>query len=241
MVQTAERAAANEESARVLARKHEILAAASRVFRRRGLQGTGMREIAEELGMAVGNLYYYFEDKEALLAFCQEQALDGLLAIAREVESLDLRADAKLYLLIVGHVVHLNEVIPGSLAHLEVEALHGKRRHEIQSRRDAYEQVYRRLLAEGSAAGIFRSLDGNAAKVASFAILGAVSWTVKWFRDDGGERARAIGREFAELLIRGLLAPDVELEQPPSAAIARLTALAPKARVSSSSDAAEDS
>src|SRR4051794_39974438 len=106
-----------------LEKKREILDAASRVFRRRGLQATGMRDIAAELGMAVGNLYYYFKDKEELLAFVQEDALAGLLEIASRVRESALRSDAKLLHLIEEHVVQLNEKNPGSLAHLEVEAL----------------------------------------------------------------------------------------------------------------------
>ncbi|HEX6901001.1 MAG TPA: hypothetical protein VF789_14855 [Thermoanaerobaculia bacterium] len=42
--------------------------------------------------------------------------------------------------------------------------------------------------------------------VPALALLGAVNWTVKWFRPDGGKSAREIGRECAELLVRGLLA-----------------------------------
>ena len=38
------------------------------------------------------------------------------------------------------------------------------------------------------------------------AILGAVNWTVKWFRPEGGKTAAQIGREFADLLVGGLTA-----------------------------------
>src|SRR5215213_8252208 len=107
---------------RVSEKKREILDAASRVFRRRGLHAAGMRDIAAELGMAVGNLYYYFRDKEDLLAFVQESALSRLLDMAAQVRALDLPADRKLRLLLEEHVVGLNdpeEGTPGSLAHLE--------------------------------------------------------------------------------------------------------------------------
>ena len=50
-------------SDRSVERKRQILEAASRVFRRKGLHGTGMRDIATELGMHAGNLYYYFPNK----------------------------------------------------------------------------------------------------------------------------------------------------------------------------------
>lgn len=196
---------------RALAKKREILEAASRVFRRQGLHATRMRDIAAELGMHVGNLYYYFENRQELLAFCQRDALDGLLELAVWVERQELPASGKLYLLVLGHVVHVNEGTPGSLAHLEVEALEAAWRKRLQTRRDEYETALRRVIADGIAAGVFRPVD---AKTAVLAILGAVNWTVKWFRPEGAKSARAIGEEFAEQLVRGLLAGGVELEVP---------------------------
>jgi AcrR family transcriptional regulator len=198
MVQTV--AAETDRSAE---RKREILEGASRVFRRQGLHAAGMREIASELGMHAGNLYYYFENKQALLAFCQEDALEGLLALVDEIDALPLPPDEKLARLIVGHVERLNEHTPGSLAHLEIEALGPPWRAEIQPRRDAYQQAYRDLIRSGVESGRFRAVDPN---VAAMAILGALNWTVKWFRPEGARRAGEIGREFAAILVGGLLA-----------------------------------
>jgi TetR/AcrR family transcriptional regulator, cholesterol catabolism regulator len=196
---------------KALAKKRQILEAASRVFRRKGLHATGMRDIAAELGMQVGNLYYYFENRQELLAFCQRDALAGLLQLAAWADHTAVPASAKLYLLIKGHVVHVNEGTQGSLAHLEVEALESRWRQKIQARRDEYEAAVRRLVADGVADGTFRDVD---AKTAALAILGAMNWTVKWFRPGGGKDAHRIGDEFAEQLVRGLLAPGVELERP---------------------------
>lgn len=208
MVQlSASRRADAEPLTKFQERQREILAAASRVFRRRGLHATGMRDIAAELGMAVGNLYYYFKDKDDLLAFIQEEALAGLLALADDVDAKGLREDARLFQLITEHIVLLNETTPGSLAHHEVEALSEPRRSAVTLQRDAYRRALRRIVEVGIAAGIFRPADPTAA---SMAILGAANWTVKWFRPDGRKSAREIGSEIAELLVRGLLAPGVE-------------------------------
>ncbi|MEO8504520.1 MAG: TetR/AcrR family transcriptional regulator [Acidobacteriota bacterium] len=198
-------------TAKVADKKREILLAASRVFRAKGLHGAGMRDIAGELGMTVGNLYYYFENKHELLAFCQEDALDGLRALAARVRALPERSDTKLYRLIVGHVELLNESTPGSLAHLEVEALEGAFRTAALAGRDEYERAVQSLVEEGMAARLLRPCD---AKVAAFALLGALNWTVKWFRPEGSKSASKIGEEFAELLVRGLLAPGIALAPP---------------------------
>src|SRR5688572_2085291 len=189
---------------RGVGKKREILEAASRVFRARGLHAAGMRDIAAELGMAVGNLYYYFRDKEDLLAFVQESALSRLLEMAARVRALDLPADRRLRLLLEEHVVGLNdpeEGTPGSLAHLEVEALGEERRAGVLARRDEYEQIVRSLIEEGMDQGMFRRADP---KVASLALLGSVNWTVKWFRPEGGKSAREIGRQIAEMMVRSL-------------------------------------
>lgn len=189
-------------------RKRAILAAASRVFRTKGLHATGMRDIAAELDMHVGNLYYYFRNKEELLAFCQEDALAGLAALVEESAVLEGEADQRLRHLIVGHVELLNETTPGSLAHLEVEALSEPWQGRIVALRDGYERAIRQIITEGSAAGVFREVDPN---TATLAILGALNWTVKWFRSGGQKTAAEIGSEFADLLVGGLLSrPEIE-------------------------------
>ena len=184
-------------------RRREILGAASRLFRARGLHATGMREIAAALGMTAGNLYYYFPSKQDLLAYCQEETLGQLLDLARGGASGPRRTpDQRLRDLIEGHVTVLNEATPGSLAHLEVNEVAAARRASLLARRRSYETAIRRLIDAGVAAGTFRPVDS---RLATLALLGALNWTVKWFQPDGRKSATEVGREFADLLLRGLL------------------------------------
>jgi TetR/AcrR family transcriptional regulator, cholesterol catabolism regulator len=204
-----------EPGPRVVARKREILRAAARVFRAKGVTGARMKDIADELGAAVGNLYYYFHDKADLLAFCQEDGLAGLLDWTARVDALDLGPAERLALLVEGHVVQVNEATPGALAHLEVEATSLERRASLSAGRARYEGVLRAVIEEGRARGVFRpEVD---AKLATLAILGAVNWTVRWYDPSGGKSVRAIGREFAEVLVRGLLLPGVPFRLPQEA------------------------
>jgi AcrR family transcriptional regulator len=67
-----------------------ILKAAAKLFRRQGFHGTSIREIAEEAGVSVGNIYNHFPTKERLFAtlmkeyekeyFSPEQPLARVLA-----------------------------------------------------------------------------------------------------------------------------------------------------------------
>jgi AcrR family transcriptional regulator len=47
--------------------REQIVAAALRLFREQGYQGTTMRAVAAEAGVSVGNAYYYFSSKEELV------------------------------------------------------------------------------------------------------------------------------------------------------------------------------
>ena len=187
---------------KALARKLEILRSASYAFGERGYYETGMRDIASDLGMTVGNLYYYFENKQALLYFCQDETLNGLLDLAAWVGDNAEGAAERLFLLIVGHVICINEGVPGSLAHHDVEALDDPWRSKIVRKRRRYELTLRTLIEEGMCDGVFARTD---AKVAALAILGAVNWTAKWFREEGDLCARSVGRDFASQLVKGLL------------------------------------
>ena len=55
---------------RAVRRKLEILRGAAAAFRDRGYAGSSVRDIARRLGMAPGNLYYYFRNKQEILYFC---------------------------------------------------------------------------------------------------------------------------------------------------------------------------
>ena len=200
---------AEGDGRRVNERRREILLEASKCFREKGFHATGMRDVAARIGMTVGSLYYYFRNKEAILAYCQEETLGRLEALVAKVESASPRADGRLFLLIAGHVACLNEGAPGSLAHLEVPE--GESSAALRERRAAYEHSLRRLIDDGVREGVFRPVDS---RVAAMAILGAVNWTVRWFRSEGARSARDIGAEFAEHQVRGLLTEGAELQRP---------------------------
>jgi len=170
-----------------------------------------MRDVAARAGMTVGNLYYYFRNKEDLLRFCQEETLQRLDALARRLDRSGRPVAERLFLLIQGQVVCLNEGIPGSLAHLELPETAGADVNRLRTLRDRHERRLRKLIRKGMAEGGFREVDP---KVATLAILGAVNWTVRWFRPEGGASAREIGRAFAEHLVRGLLPSGAPFEAP---------------------------
>ncbi len=206
-------------SLKALEKKREILKAASQVFRETGIHASGMREIADACGMTAGNLYYYFANKQAILAFCQQDSLDGLLALVRQVDQLTDNPAERLFALIVGHVILVNEATPGNLAHLEVEGLEDPWRQIILAHRDEYKNEVKRILQEGVDQGIFRR---DSSAMATFFLLGALNWTVRWFDPGGSLSATDIGIQFAHHGLRTVLEPGAEWTPPSPSIIDRL-------------------
>lgn len=197
MVQILNVSSARQPSARVRqrneARRLDILRAAARVFRRRGIAAAGMREIAEEAGLSPGNLYHYFSGKDEILLFCQERTLERMQAAvdaARGTPAERLRAVLR------AHVHCMLDELEGATAHLDVEALPKKLRAAMIERRDAYERAVRAIVGEAMPRG-------DAALVTR-AMLGAVNWTARWYRPDGAQAPDEIAETLSDYLARGL-------------------------------------
>ena len=183
------------------AKRAEILRRAAAVFRTKGFHGAGMREIAAGLGMAPGALYYYFESKDDLLYACQILSLKRLLASAQEIVSADLEPDQKLRKLVRAHLGHILDELGGSFAHIEFHALPEARLSEVVSKRDRYEKLVRRVLREGVEAGVFRNSD---IKLTALSLLGALNWTVVWWKPEGRRDLQAVADQVANTFLEGL-------------------------------------
>ena len=190
-------------SEKAVRRKVDILRGAAAVFRDRGFDGAGMREIADAIGMAPAALYYYFRSKEDLLYFCQDYSLDRMIAEARAIErgGKKLPAAEKLAAVIAAQLRCMLDELHGSSAHLEFRAIPRPKLSRIIAKRDAYEACLRRILAAGVRSGEFRRVD---VKLASLALLGAINWTIKWYRPGGPRDAATIARAFSDVMIHGL-------------------------------------
>ena len=76
----------------------DIIAAAARLFRAKGIAGASVREIAEEAGLRKASLYYYFPSKEEIVYAMIEGVLAPALGMQKELARKPLSEAAKLYL-----------------------------------------------------------------------------------------------------------------------------------------------
>jgi len=189
------------------ARRREILHAAATVFRAHGYNGAGMREIADAADLSPGNLYYYFKGKQEILFFCQDQALDQMLAALEQAQQGNGGIAGRLLTLIQAHLHCMLDDLEGSIAHLMIGALPPELRDQLIDKRDRYEQGIRELIEEGIERGEFASLDST---LVTRAILGASNWTAQWFHPQGSQSVETIADTLAHYLVRGLTTDQLE-------------------------------
>jgi AcrR family transcriptional regulator len=188
------------------ARRHDrqrdaILRAAARLFRERGFADTGMRDIAAAADLSAANLYHYFDGKNALLFYCQERALDRMLAAVASARRVTTSTAERLHIVLTAHLQTLLDEIEGATAHLQVDSLPPPLRDAIVKKRDRYERALRRVIADGIDAGELVDTDPA---VVTRAMLGAMNWTVTWFRPDGPDTAAAVAEIISRFLVRGV-------------------------------------
>lgn len=179
----------------------DILRAAARVFRVHGYGGAGIRDIAAAADLSAANLYHYFKGKDEILFFCQDHALDRLLAGLAAAQKAREPLVRRMHTLAATHVMCLINEVDGSTAHFEVDALPPVLREKMVDKRDRYELGVRALVAAGIRRGVFQPADPV---FATRAFLGALNWTAQWFRPEGPRSPAEVAEMVANYAVAGL-------------------------------------
>ena len=162
-------------------RRHELLRAAAKLFRRQGFAATTTRDIAAAAGMQSGSPFYHFKSKDALLFAVMEEGMQT--AIARQQQTLAALQNpspvAQLRSLVRAHFNTLqgpgNDFVPVML--YEHRSLSSRQRASFGQLQADYEAAWTPVLEALHASGHLRA----PVKLARLLILGALNWSVQWF------------------------------------------------------------
>jgi AcrR family transcriptional regulator len=185
-------------------RQQELVKAAAKVFKIKGYHGATMQDIADEVGMLKGSLYYHIESKEKLLF---EILLTGINVVhegLKQVLESDLDPKEKLPQAIIAHLrsyeTRYDEV---SVFLNELVNLPEGMRVEYHKKARGYVDLWLELFREGVEKGCFRA-DLNP-KMVVYAILGICNWTSKWLDLNGPLTLDEIARNYSEIVLKGVL------------------------------------
>ena len=171
-------------------RRQELLRAAAQLFRRKGFAATTTRDIAAAAGMQSGSPFYHFESKAALLFAVMEQGMHA--ALQRQARALEAQRAAPsggapevlLRALVRSHFDILlgpgSDFIPVML--YEWRSLTPAQRAGIARLQRDYEGAWTDALQALCEAGRIQA----EARVARLMFLGALNWSVQWFKPKKG-------------------------------------------------------
>ncbi len=80
-------------------KKEEIVKVACKLFAEHGYYNTTIPDIAEAMGMSVGNLYNYFKSKEELAKYIMQYASSLIGKEIRKINEMEISTKEKIYLL----------------------------------------------------------------------------------------------------------------------------------------------
>ncbi|HEY5489505.1 MAG TPA: TetR/AcrR family transcriptional regulator [Candidatus Limnocylindrales bacterium] len=184
-------------------RRLQIEEVASELFRERGYAATSVRDIAQALNLQGGSLYAHMASKEDVLWSIVCRAADRFNAevgpIAADASSSP--AD-RLRAMVRAHVGVVTSIQQDATVFLhEWRFLSAARRAEMSARRDAYEALFRNVIARGTETGDFRAVD---ARLTSMAILSALNGIPTWYSPDGPLTADDVADQHADLFVHAL-------------------------------------
>ena len=184
-----------------------ILDAAARIFRRDGYASARLTDIAGEIGMKAGSLYYHFGSREALVeAVMEAGAVRAHANLAARLAALPADTDPlkRLEAAIEAHLLTVlaHEDVSSAVVKLIWQVPAPLRERVIDEQR-AYGALWRDLLSRARDVGAIRSdLDLS---VVRMAILGALNWASDWYAP-GRMSPSQIARDICAMVIGGLAA-----------------------------------
>jgi TetR/AcrR family transcriptional regulator, cholesterol catabolism regulator len=184
----------------VAERRAAILRTAAELFARQGFAETTVREIADACGMASGSIFHHYISKRELLV---DVVAEGTVLTHGLVDAglaqVEKPAD-RLTTLLACHLRALHgESKPFTVVAMnEFQRLTAEERERVVTKRDAYEQVWTRVLADAAEAGLV-----SPDPLLRLFLLGAANHTVLWYHPGADVSIDDLAARFVGLVTAG--------------------------------------
>lgn len=181
-------------------RRAEIVRAASRLFAEKGYAATPIRDIARAVDMQSGSPFYHFKTKHDML---RAVVLEGIAAIDEAVTRAAASGKSPRATFEAMLRAHLDQLLGSAGRDFAATLLHESRHldpevlAEVTALKDRYETMWQKALKDLKRAGLIEDDDA----VTRLFLMGALNWTVQWYRPDGARSIEQIARRLAAFVL----------------------------------------
>ncbi len=177
-----------------------IKLAALECFYEHGYHGTSVRGIAEKAAISVAGLYHHFSSKMEILFSLMVDVMTDLTAATEEaLEIADAHPGSRLRAAVEAHVLfHTQRQQESFVSNTELRSLGFRKREAILDRRDAYERIFRGIIAQGVENESFRVIDPREASLAIVTMCTAVA---SWYRKGGRLSPEEVAQRYGDFAL----------------------------------------
>ena len=161
-----------------------LLHEAARLFRDKGYERTTVRDLAAAVGIQSGSLFHHFRTKEEILKAVMVETIRLNTALMQAAVDAATTHRDKLQALVRAELESINGQTGEAMAVLVFEwrSLSEASQAYVLELRDIYEQLWLDVLEELRKQGVLAADPFVVRRL----LTGALSWTVTWYRPDGG-------------------------------------------------------
>ena len=185
--------------------QEQLIDAAAKVFGEKGFDAARLEDIAAEVGVLQGSLYYHIGSKAELLRLVQRRRLIAIIERIEGIATGEGTPQEKLSSAVRDHLRHLGQYLPESAQWFTEPApgrasAEGIELNRTMNRR--YLACWISIIRQGMDAGVVRAtVDPD---IASRAILGMCNWVPRWYSKDGRYSIDELSAMQFELLWKGM-------------------------------------
>ncbi|MEK4425483.1 TetR/AcrR family transcriptional regulator [Solibacillus sp. FSL K6-1523] len=185
---------------KILKKKEQILLSAITIVNRRGYDGATMEEIAAEMLMTKGSLYYYFKNKGDLMYQCHKLVL---AQATEELEEILLEEGSAEHLLRKMVATHINYAVDEKETFnliIEPKQMFNPEQIEpVLKLRKYYSNLFDQAIEKGVTSGEFHVKEPI---IVRMMILGAMNWIQQWYNPTGRMTKEELKQQFAAYIIK---------------------------------------
>lgn len=186
--------------------KHaEVLDAAIKLIRQKGIEGTSLQDVADAVNLKKGSLVTYFGSKSDLADLVQARFTRiAELELAEIAERLVDDPETRLRELLQFHAehctLHMSSPVLVSFMQLWAPPASPTGRKQLEIRRQ-YQSVFEEAVAECSRKRVFRKVDPE---LVVNGLMGAMSWCAFWYAEETHGPLRPLVDKLIDMAFVGL-------------------------------------
>lgn len=183
--------------------REEIIRAASKVFKEKGYENGRLEDIANELGILKGSLYYYIDNKEDLLLGVVELPIKEITEKVEEIADSDEEPIEKIRLIVEAHLHFIEDHSAALSVYLERKWDKNNPNYiKVFELGKRHEDAIIRVIEDGiKKKQIYKGMDP---KVIAYTILAICNWPYRWYKPNGRYSIKEISTIITNLCLNGI-------------------------------------